>query len=180
MSNYIPLNIQLFATSEPEKTTFEVYVYEHNREDGSVEVTLNASGTMAGLYSQKYDKDVSLEWSDSFPISTVSRIFTEPYDDIIICRSRFGEEYTVHIDVNPESIINPDPTPSTSVNGIISLNGVNFSDIQFNNNQVSAVYYNGTCVWTLDEEEKAPENAITYNGEYVIYNNKYIIYKEEK
>lgn len=179
MNNYIPLNIQLFA-ADPEESEFEIYVYEHDREDGSVEVTLNASVTMVELYSQKYDRDVSLEWSDSFPTGTVSRIFTEPYNDIIICRSRWGGEYTVYIDVNPGSPINPDPTPSTSVNGIISLNGIDFSDIQFNNNQVSAVYYNGVCVWTLDEEEKAPDNAITYNGEYITYNNEYITYKEEK
>ena len=177
MSNYMPLNIQLFADHANEVTTFQVDVYKQEKEDGSIEVTLDGNMTMYNLYSQKYNRYVSSEWSDSFPISTVSRIFTEPYNDTIVCMNKLGEEYIIDIDVNPVIPTSLNLAPSISTNGIISLNGIDFSNIQFNNNQITDIYYNNVCIWTIN---KISNNTLYYKNRAITYNNQYVTYEIEK
>ena len=139
MSNFLPLNIQLFAgnstsSDTPEITTepITITMTKTMNSDGSVTLEIDTSGASIGkIYSHTRHIDVKNEWySGNYSSTKITRTFTQDFKDTLTFYPYKGEDSyadTVLIDIQTSTTsTNNSPIKLYSSKTV----GVNFNDTE--------------------------------------------------
>lgn len=165
------LYINRFSVSGPEGDEFHAYVsYEPQYENGictSVRVTISGSFTLSGIRDEN-GNDVSLEWSEDWPIQSVTAIYLENKTETLTVSGRYGGSETITINVyqigSSEGGSNPIPSPEPGpanpeyelYNGLIYEYDSKFplEDIVIDGKHIAEIWYNGTMIWGYREVDQ--------------------------
>lgn len=164
------LYINRFASSGSEEDEFHAYVnYEPEYENGictSVRVTISGSFTLAGIYDEN-GNDVSLEWSEDWPVGSVTAIYLQNKTETLTVRGRYGDPDTITINVyqigsseggdDPIPTPEPEPEPLNPEYELYNelMYGWNstlpLTDIVIGGQHIAEIWYNGKMFWGYRE-----------------------------
>lgn len=165
------LYINRFSVSGPEGDEFHAYVsYEPQYENGictSVRVTISGSLTLSGIRDEN-GNNVSLEWSEDWPVGSVTAIYLQNKTETLTVSGRYGGSETVTINVyqigTSEGGSDPTPSPEPGLanpeyelyNGLIYEYDSKFplEDIVIDGKYIAEIWYNGTMIWGYREVDQ--------------------------
>ena len=177
------LYINRFGISIPDEEQFQAYVnYEPEYENGictSVRVTISGSVTLTRILDAN-GNDVSLEWSEYWPIGSVTGIYLQNITETLTVVGRYNYSDTITINIyqigSSEGGNDPIPSPEPGLanpeyelyNGLIYEYNSEFplKDITIEGKHIAEIWYNGTMIWGYREVDQTtkPFN-FTIDGE---------------